>query len=206
MFAQHDLVTKFRCILGPALCLSFACSGLLTAQVTPSTTLSGTVSDQTGATVPRAAVELVNVGTQFTKHSETDDQGRFLFSLVPPGKYDLAVTASGFATYRQSGITLDVNVPATVPITLSVSGTAEQVTVQADAPMVDSQSGTVRQVVGEQVHSGSAARRPQRRGAGVYGAGHGPRQGHRHRHVRHEWRQSGDLRKRHHGQPGQLQA
>src|SRR5437867_13085327 len=84
------------------------------AQVTPTTTLSGTVVDATGASVPSAAIELTNTDTHFTKRTETDTQGRFLFNLVPPGAYDLTVTAKGFSTYNQRGITLDVNVPASV--------------------------------------------------------------------------------------------
>ena len=119
------------------------------AQVTPATTLSGTVVDATGASVPSAAIELTNTDTHFTKRTETDTQGRFLFNLVPPGAYDLTVTAKGFSTYNQRGITLDVNVPASVRVTLAVSGTTEQVTVHANAPMIDTESGTLRQVVSQ---------------------------------------------------------
>ncbi len=120
------------------------------AQVAPSTTLSGSAIDPTGAVVPNAAVDLTNTRTQFKRHAVTDAQGRFLFDLVPPGHYDLAVLANGFTPYRQSGITLDANVPANLRISLSVSGTAEQITVEANAPMVDTESGTLRQVVSQQ--------------------------------------------------------
>ncbi|MEO7145384.1 MAG: carboxypeptidase regulatory-like domain-containing protein [Bryobacteraceae bacterium] len=117
------------------------------AQVAPSTSLSGTVVDASGGSVPKASVELTNTGTQFTRRTSTSAQGRFLFNLAPPGLYDLAVTAAGFAPYRQHGITLDVNTPASIAITLSIRAAAEQVTVQANAPMVDTESGTLRQIV-----------------------------------------------------------
>src|SRR2546426_10043894 len=100
------------------------------AQVAPGTTLSGTVVDQTGAFVPNAAADLTNPNTRLTRHVKTDEQRRFLFDLVPPGQYELTVTASGFSTYNRHGITLDANVPASPRITLTVSGQAEQVTVQ----------------------------------------------------------------------------
>lgn len=119
------------------------------AQVAPTTTLAGTVVDATGAVVPNASVDLTNAGTKLTKHAETDSQGRFLFTLMPPGTYNLKVTAAGFAVYNQSGITLNVNVPASVRVALSISSAAQEVTVNANAQMVDTESGTLRQVVSQ---------------------------------------------------------
>ncbi len=119
------------------------------AQVTPTTTLSGAVFDPSGAVVPNAPVSLVNTGTQFTKNTQTDDQGRFTFNLVPPGTYDVSITAAGFSPYTQRGITLDVNVPANLRINLSLQSANEHVTVTANAQMVDTETGTLRQVVSE---------------------------------------------------------
>lgn len=125
-----------------------ACAALsLSAQVTSSTTLSGNVMDQSGASVPRADADLTNVDTHWTRRVQTDTQGRFLFDLVPPGSYDLAIKAPGFAAYEQHGITLDANVPASLRINLSVSTQSAAVTVQENAPMVDTESGTLHQVV-----------------------------------------------------------
>lgn len=119
------------------------------AQSVPTTTLSGTVTDATGASIPGAAVELANTATNVARQTVSDSQGRFLFSLIPPGSYQVTVTAKGFAPFVQHGITLDVDVPATLRIKLAVAGSSQQVTVTADAPMVDSESGTLRQVVSE---------------------------------------------------------
>jgi hypothetical protein len=69
--------------------------------------------------------------------------------LMPPGQYELSVSAPGFSTYNQAGISLDVNLSAKVNIVLAVGTLAEQVSVRADAMMVDSQSGTLRKVVTE---------------------------------------------------------
>ncbi|MGI8744843.1 MAG: carboxypeptidase regulatory-like domain-containing protein [Bryobacteraceae bacterium] len=124
-------------------------SVLLLAQVVPTTTLTGTVADPTGALVPNASVTLTNANTQLSKSSHTDSQGRFSFNLIPPGAYDLTVSAQGFGAYRQSGITLDVNVPANVRVALSISASSQEVTVHENAPMVDTESGTLRQVVSE---------------------------------------------------------
>jgi hypothetical protein len=114
------------------------------------TSLSGTVVDPAGSFVPSAALDLTNNGTGWTRHTTTDSQGRFQFTLVPPGRYDLVTVATGFTTQRQQGINLDADVPANLRLPLSVASAQTSITIEADAPMVDSQSGTVRQVVGEQ--------------------------------------------------------
>jgi len=121
----------------------------LFGQAAPTTSLSGSVADQSGAAVPSAALELTNVATHWTRKTASDQQGRFQFTLVPPGRYDLHLTAAGFASVRQEGIQLDADVPATVRLTVSVAASVTQITIKEDAPMVDAQSGTVRQVVGE---------------------------------------------------------
>src|SRR6266700_1186155 len=124
--------------------------GSIWAQSTPTTNLSGTVTDPTGAVIVSASLELTNIGTHWSHKTASDSQGRFQFSLVPPGAYDLSVDAKGFATVHQEGIRLDADVPATLHLTLTVAATATSVTIHGDAPMVDAQSGTLRQVVGEE--------------------------------------------------------
>src|SRR5260370_25304913 len=126
-----------------------AASVLSFAQTAPTTSLTGTLADASSAAIAKAAIELTNTATHFTKRAASDSQGRFLFNLIPPGVYDLTVSASGFTTVTQQGITLDVDVPAAVRLKLAVAGSAQQITVSADAPMVDSESGALRQVVSE---------------------------------------------------------
>jgi hypothetical protein len=108
------------------------------------------VSDPSGATVAGAALVLTNTGTNWQRQESTDAGGHFQFTLVPPGSYELKVTATGFTDLKRQGIHLDADVPGSVRLTLSVaSAAAASVTVQGDTAMVDEQSGTVRQVVGQ---------------------------------------------------------
>jgi hypothetical protein len=131
-----------------ALCLCFAPA--MFGQSAPATSLSGTVADPSGSFVPKAALELTNIATRWTRNTATDTQGHFLFTLVPPGRYELTVTAAGFAPLKQQGVSLDVDVPVNLELKLAVASAATTITIREDAPMVDSQSGTVRQVVGEE--------------------------------------------------------
>lgn len=148
-----QLLTRFlihRCAeLASALSMTLILGGLLIAQVAPTTRLSGEVMDSSGAYVPGAQVDLIMSGTQAVRHASTNGEGRFIFDLVPPGSYELNVSANGFATFHQSGIQLDVNVPADLKVKLTVRGAVQQVNVIENAPMIDAESGTLRQVVNE---------------------------------------------------------
>src|SRR2546423_1686917 len=75
--------------------LLFLSALALCAQSAPTTSLSGTVSDASGSVIPSAALELTNLSTQRTLKSATDQQGRFLFTLVPPSRYTVAVSGNG---------------------------------------------------------------------------------------------------------------
>jgi len=109
--------------------------------------LSGTVVDTTGASVPDARVTVANVDTGFTQSVVTNSIGDYLFPRLPVGKYSLTVEKSGFTTYVQSGIGLVVNQAATQPVTLAVGAISQQVAVTADATLVTTESATVNQVV-----------------------------------------------------------
>jgi len=173
------------------LLLTFFAVGSLVAQIAPSTSLVGNILDPRGGAVPSATLELTNTSTHIKRLAASDSQGRYLFRALPPGQYELSANADGFAPFRQEGITLNVDVPATVNIRLGLATVTGQVTVQADASMVDTESGTLRQVVSE-------------RRAHFYGPGCGGGQGNRHGFIRHDVRHAGDLCERHVRQSGGL--
>lgn len=100
----------FRLSLGLLLVTAFAAvSASAQTQITTGV-IQGNVEDEHGATVPGATVEVKNVDTNLTKTLTTDDNGRFVFLQLPPGRYTLTASKQGFATLKQEEFTLTVGV------------------------------------------------------------------------------------------------
>jgi len=128
-------------------------SGLFWLAVTaPAQTINagkvvGTVTDPTGAVIPKAQVQLQNTGTNQTFTATADDAGGFTFPVVPPGNYKLTVAMSGFRTATVTDITVDVEKTNAVPVKMEVGGATETVEVAATAAAQlqtqDSQIGNV---------------------------------------------------------------
>ena len=70
-------------------------------------TLGGTVTDPTGAVVPKAQIVLKNEATGDQRTSVSNGSGVFSFSGVPTGNYEVTITAPGFRSFEQTGIHLD---------------------------------------------------------------------------------------------------
>jgi carboxypeptidase family protein len=124
----------------PGLGVTRAAAQSATAQVT------GKVTDPSGAVVTGAEVVLRNSETGLTHKTTTNNDGYYLFTLVPIGTYDLVVTQKGFERYQQKGITLAINQNAKVDVPLHVGSTNEVVEVNANASQVDTVSATLGKV------------------------------------------------------------
>ena len=126
-------------ILGP----STARSQVVTAS------LQGTVQDNSGAVIPKAAVTVTNTSTNISTTTQTDDSGHFVFpSLQPGGPYMVTVVASGFKTGVRSGIHLDVNQMAAITVVLQVGAETQKVVVSADAAQLETTTASMGQVIG----------------------------------------------------------
>ncbi|MGB6742593.1 MAG: carboxypeptidase regulatory-like domain-containing protein [Terracidiphilus sp.] len=99
--------------------------------------LTGEVSDSTGAVVPGATVILTNVGTNYSQNEKTGSTGVYLIEPVEPGDYSLMIAAPGFAKYVQSGIVIHANQHATQDVELKLGATGATVSVTADAELIN---------------------------------------------------------------------
>jgi len=91
----------------------------------------GTLTDQTGAVVPRATVTVTNASTGLSRQATTDDAGYYSIPNLLEGAYDLSVNASGFKPYAQKGIRVSINAVTRVDATIQVGTLSEEVRVEA---------------------------------------------------------------------------
>jgi hypothetical protein len=110
-------------------------------------TLSGAVTDASGASSPGVEVALTNEGTNITTSFVTTDTGVFTFPFLDPGAYTLKASLSGFKTAVQKGIVVRVATDERVDLRLEIGAVAEQVEVIGRAPLLDNVSSTLGQVV-----------------------------------------------------------
>src|ERR1700730_10271086 len=99
--------------------------------------LQGTVKDPSGAVVPNAQVVVTSTALVGKKELETDSSGYYRFANLPPGTYNISVTAKGFRTLKREGMILEVGHLPTVDFTLEVGATTEVVEVTSTAPLID---------------------------------------------------------------------
>ena len=130
-------------------------SGVLVYGQGTSGSLTGQISDSTGAAVVNATVTLKNVDTDFLQMATSNNSGTYLLKPVMPGNYSLTITAKGFAAYVQKGIVITANLYATQDVHLKVASAAsEVVTVTADAELVNTTSAELGTTVNEAAISG----------------------------------------------------
>jgi hypothetical protein len=96
-------------------------------------TLTGVVSDPTGAVVKGAKVVLTDAGSGSIRDSQTDTDGYFTFASVPVGKYNLKIEAQGFEAYKADDIVLGGAEKRNLNVTLTVGATSQTVEVNAEA-------------------------------------------------------------------------
>jgi hypothetical protein len=129
-----------------ALCIFVA--GAAFGQASAGTgSISGAVTDPSGAVVPQASVTVRNVDTNVARTLQSNEAGRYEVVALQPGAYEVKAAKAGFASLLRTGITLAVGARTVVDLSLSVSGTAETVTVTGDASAVETDKTEVSTVV-----------------------------------------------------------
>ncbi len=96
----------------------------------------GTLTDQTGAVVPKATVTVTNTSTGLSRQATTDTAGYYSIPNLLEGTYDLAITASGFKNYTQRGVNVPINAATRIDVTIQVGALAEEVSVQATSALL----------------------------------------------------------------------
>ena len=137
---------KSHRMLWPILWLVLAFCAAAWAQDTAS--ITGTITDPSGAAVPNAQVAVTNAEHGINRTSLSNGSGDFLFASLPIGSYDLTVTAEGFKKYAAKGIVLVIAQKARVNVTLEVGTISTEVIVQgSEVAQVETQSSDLGNVI-----------------------------------------------------------
>src|SRR5215510_13655822 len=106
-------------------------------------TITGTVSDATGAVIPGVAIEAKNVQTGATYQAGSSETGNYTLAQLPAGTYELAATLPGFKRFLRSGILVSVATTLRIDVALEVGAAGDSVTVEAASPLLKTESGEV---------------------------------------------------------------
>jgi hypothetical protein len=140
--------SRFWCIPVILFFLGFVCAPVVSAQV--SATLSGEVTDQSGAAVTAASITVKHLDTGAVRSTTTDGAGRYRVASLSLGNYEVRGKKQGFAEEIRTGVHLVVGQDAIVDLGLHVGDVSQQITVNEDAPPVNVTTTDISGLVGEQ--------------------------------------------------------
>lgn len=109
--------------------------------------LTGRVTDQTGAVVPGAAVSVTSDSSGVKTSVKTNNEGLYSVSALLPGTYTVVVSKDGFQILRQTGLELAVQQVAKLDLTLQMGALTQTIQVQAQSILLESETSTVGQVI-----------------------------------------------------------
>jgi hypothetical protein len=133
--------------LGIALALSGCLSQQALAQQTiTSATLSGHVEDTNGAGISKAVLTIRNLESNLQSITQSDEAGRYRFSYLAVGSYQLTVEHDGFASIREQ-LTLTIGQALDVPLRMTVVGVAESVQVTTEVPAIETARTQVSETI-----------------------------------------------------------
>ena len=106
-------------------------------------TITGVISDSSGAVIPNAPIEAKNLATGVISTAATSATGNYELGDLPSGTYEIDVAVAGFKKYVRTGITVQQLQTTRVDAALQVGAAGEAVTVTADAPLLQTESGDI---------------------------------------------------------------
>jgi hypothetical protein len=112
--------------------------------------ITGIVTDSTGAAIPGATVTVKDVATNAVHIVTTSDVGSYTVTQLPPAQYTVTVTKANFKSYKQTAITLSIDQVAQINAELTVGGTDQTVEVTSAGPTIQTEDSSVGSVIDSQ--------------------------------------------------------
>ncbi|MEO8052638.1 MAG: carboxypeptidase-like regulatory domain-containing protein, partial [Acidobacteriota bacterium] len=141
--ASSNFTSGFTRLAIASLVLSSVC---MWAQA-PTGTITGSVTDPSGAVITGASVTLTNSATNIRRNTVTNDNGLFNLAALPPGVYALQIEAKGFPKQLRDGIELQVGQVAKIDFALQIGNVAETIEVTGGAPILQAESAELGTVI-----------------------------------------------------------
>lgn len=129
--------------------LGLLATALLGASLWATTTgsISGLVTDPSGAVIARANVVATNSQTGIKTETKSDDKGFYRLAALPIGTYDVEISQGGFKTFKTTGVVIDANSSLRVDVVLQVGQASEVVNVESNAVVVETQNTQLGEVI-----------------------------------------------------------
>src|SRR3569832_729763 len=143
------LSDRYSCFLVLSFVLVISIANSVFAQGATAT-LSGIVIDENGAVISRANIAVISIAQGFERTADTNEEGSFVVSLLPPGNYTVKAELEGFTPAEFRDVVLNVNDQRNIKITLKVGKLASQIVDVLDSPALLDESSAVGTTVDRQ--------------------------------------------------------
>jgi hypothetical protein len=110
-------------------------------------TLSGKVTDTTGAVIPKAKVSVTEINTGTVNRTVSDTEGQWVVPFLLPGTYKVEAQAAGFEAVVRNAVTLQAQEHPIIDLSMSIGQGSETVTVTSGTPLIDQANASVGQVI-----------------------------------------------------------
>ena len=144
-FGGRSAMSNYRCAVFAVLAFVLLALALASASITGS--ISGVVTDKSGAVISGASVVATDTTTGVKTTQKTDAKGFYNLPTLAVGTYDLEITQVGFKTYRQTGLVIDANSALRVDASLAVGSINEKIEISTEAAQVETQSTQMGEVI-----------------------------------------------------------
>jgi hypothetical protein len=129
-----------RRILGSSAFLLLFATLLISQNARNTASVTGTITDQTGAVIAGVEVQLQQNNAAISK-ATSNNAGHYEIRNLAAGSYDLHADVRGFKSYRRQGLAVGEGQTVRADITLEVGATSESITVTDSAPLLKTESG-----------------------------------------------------------------